>query len=79
MVGNGSWNFPDRDVGDRGRRETIIFAKWPKKTNKGWRWLVDVRRVSTIEMDYDYFGAKFLDFLGLGSGVDTEVIRYESI
>jgi hypothetical protein len=78
MVGNGAWNFPNRNVGDRGRKESIVFATRPLKTNKGWRWLVHVRRVSTIEAQEigGIFGLIF-DFLGFGSDTDVEVIRYE--
>jgi hypothetical protein len=79
MVGNASWNFPDRDVGDRSRKETVVFARWPKKTNKGWCWLVDVRRVSTIEQSDDWFGSGLFKFLGLGGYVDVEVIRWETL
>lgn len=80
MVGNSTWNFDDRAVGDRSRRESIVRAWRPLKTDKGWRWLVKVRRVSTIEIQDigGIFGA-ILDFLGMGSGVDAEVIRYEAI
>jgi hypothetical protein len=74
MVGNGSWGFPDRDVFDRGRKVTRVFLKWPRKTNRGWRWLIHVNRVSVIQIVPP---GKFMSFIGLGFGADIEVITYE--
>lgn len=78
MVGNASWDFEGRKVGDCSRHESIVFAKWPTKTNKGWRWLVDVRRVSTIE-EAGFTGAWIFEFLGMGGTVRQEVIRWEAL
>ena len=78
MVGNATWDYPGREVGDYSRKETIEFAKWPKRTNKGWRWLVDVRRVSTIEF-VPFTGGWLFEFLGMGGTVRAEVIRWESL
>ncbi len=78
MVGNGSWHYPNRRVGDYSRIETIKRAWFPVWTNKGPRWLVLVRRVSTIESSWDpKEGTSIWDFLGLTSCSEQEVIRYE--
>jgi hypothetical protein len=79
MVGNSKWDFPDRRIGDCSRQETIVRAWLPHKTDRGWRWLVKVRRVSTIEVtDIQFIGWLF-DFFGLPSGDWVEVIKWESL
>jgi len=80
MVGNNSWNYEDREVFDKGRKEKIIFAWKPYKTDKGWRWLTNIRRVSTIEWVKDTSVLNSItSFLGLDLSGDQEVIRYESL
>lgn len=79
MVGNANWDFPGRKVGDRSRKETVVRAWWPKKTNRGWRWLVNVRKVSTVEYVTVPLIGGLLEFLGIGGYVDSEVIRWESL
>lgn len=78
MVGNASWDFEGREVGDCSRKVTIVFASWPVKTDKGWRWMVHVKRVSTIEY-VPFAGGWIFEFLGMGGTVREEVIRWETL
>lgn len=81
MVGNASWNFPGREVGDRSRKETAVFLWRPTKMTSGRiAWLEQVCKVSTIE--YEPMGGiigKIFSFLGFEMGADVEVIRYEEL
>ena len=78
MVGNFSWDFKGRDVGDCERKTTIVFAWIPRKTDKGWRWLTRVVRVSTIE-GVPMFGSFFVEWFGVRGNALQEVIRYEAL
>lgn len=54
----------------------IVRAWWPRKTNKGWRWLVLVRKITTIEEDNV---SKVFNFFGFRTYIEKEVVTYEAL